>query len=670
MELKEYKNSVGILNKWARAYYIDDNPIATDEEYDKLYHKVLKFENTNPENSLEDSPTKRVGGVIRDGFSKSEHIKRMWSMEDIFDSEELVKWIDRLKKTTIKLPKLFCEPKFDGASMNLLYQDGNLIKATTRGDGKIGEDVTHNIKTMHSIPLSIDYKETIEIRGEVVIRKDDFDGVNIDRVASGKEAFANPRNASSGSLRQLDPKETAKRKLVFYPWGLGENSLEDENLSDKMKFITTLGFLASPTTKEILGTGALAPDVSEAKAITSDKFIIDEIEEYYCHLIASRDDIAMMMDGMVVKVENIELQEVLGYTNKYPRWMVAYKFPAVEKVTKIKAITLQVGRTGVVTPVAEVEAVNIDGAVVNRATLHNFDEIERKDLRVGDSVIIIRSGDVIPKITKVLKDRRDGTEIEMKRATKCPNCDEELLDEGILLKCQNLNCSARVINNIKYFASKGCMNIDGLGESIVKSFYDNSIIVEISDLYNINRDEVLKLDGFKDKRVDNLIKSIDNSKGVEAWRFLRSFGAEHIGETASKKICDRFGLKFFEISKDNLLEIDGIGEQIAESFVEFMRVNGDKVKELMSIIKPIIIEKEEIKESPFNGKKVVLTGTMSQSRGEIKKLLEGFGATVGSAVSKKTDYLIYGESAGSKLTKANDLGVECLREDEMRDLIG
>jgi DNA ligase (NAD+) len=655
----QYINKTKKLISWAKAYYVDDNPIATDEEYDKLYHEVLEYEENNPEHKLLDSPTQRIGGEIIDGFSKSSHIKPMWSMEDIFDNDELVKWIDRLKKTTIKLPKLFCEPKFDGASLNLLYQDGKLIKAITRGDGKIGEDVTHNIKTMHSIPLSIDYLDTIEIRGEVVIRKDDFDGVNKDRVASGKEPFANPRNASSGSLRQLDPKETAKRKLIFYPWGVGENSLENKNLSDKIKFITTLGFLAPPTTKKILGTGA--------KAITSDKFIIEEIKEYYQYLIDSRDDIPMMMDGMVVKVENIELQEELGYTNKYPRWMVAYKFPAVEKVTKIKAITLQVGRTGVVTPVAEVEAVNVDGAVVNRATLHNFDEIKRKDLRVGDSVIIIRSGDVIPKITKVLKDRRDGSEIKIKRATKCPNCDKELLDEGILLKCQNLNCSARVINNIKYFASKGCMNIDGLGESIVKTLYDNNIVIEISDLYNINRDEVLKLEGFKDKRVDNLIKSIKSSKGVEAWRFLRSFGAEHIGETASKKICDKFGLNFFDISKDALSEIDGIGEQIAESFVEFMRVNSDKVQELMDIIKPIIIDKDEIKENLFSNKKVVLTGTMSQSRGEIKKILEGLGATVSSAISKKTDYLIYGENAGTKLDKAKALDIKCITENKMKE---
>ncbi|SHO81356.1 DNA ligase [hydrothermal vent metagenome] len=650
MKYEIYKESVDKLINWAKAYYVDDNPIATDEEYDRLYHQVLEYEESNPDDILANSPTQRVGDKIIDGFSKSSHIKPMWSMEDIFDNEELIKWIDRVKKTTTKLPKLFCEPKFDGASMNLLYQNGNLIKATTRGDGRVGEDVTHNIKTMHSIPLSIDYYDTIEIRGEVVIRKDDFDIVNIDRVASGKEAFANPRNASSGSLRQLDPKESAKRKLIFYPWGLGENSLDNENLSDKMKFISTLGFLAPPTSREVSS--------------------IEEIEEYYHYLIASRDDIAMMMDGMVIKVDNIKLQEMLGYTNKYPKWMVAYKFPAIEKVTKIKAITLQVGRTGVVTPVAEVEEVDIDGAMVNRATLHNFDEITKKDLRVGDSVIIIRSGDVIPKITKVLKDRRDGSEIEIKRATKCPNCDKELLDEGILLKCQNISCSARVISNIKYFASKGCMNIDGLGEAIIKTLYDNKIVVEISNLYSIDRDEVLKLEGFKERRVDKLIASIESSKGVEAWRFLRSLGAEHIGETASKKICDKFGLKFFDITKESLLEIDGIGEQIADSFVEFMRVNRDKVQELMEIIKPIIIEKEEILETPFRDKKVVLTGTMSQSRGEIKKILETLGATVGSAVSKKTDFLIYGESAGSKLSKAKSLGVRTLREDEMREMLG
>ena len=647
MKQIQYNKNIEILKSWAKAYYVDDNPIATDEEYDKLYHQVLKYEEDNPNDMRLDSPTQRIGGKVLDGFTKAKHIKQMWSMEDVFENVGLKKWLERVQKTTTTIPKLFCEPKFDGASMNLLYQNGNLISAITRGDGKVGEVVTHNIKTMYSIPLSIDYLDTIEIRGEVVIKKDDFISVNIDRVNSGKEPFANPRNGASGSLRQLDPKETAKRKLVFYPWGLGENSLEYENLSDKMKFISTLGFLSPPTSKEVNS--------------------IEEIEEYYHYLISKRDEIAMMMDGMVVKIDDTDISQELGYTNKYPRWMVAYKFPAVEKVTKIKSITLQVGRTGVVTPVAEVEAVDIDGAVVNRATLHNFDEITKKDLRVGDSVIIIRSGDVIPKITKVLKDRRDGSEIEIKRVTNCPNCQEELLDEGILLKCQNLNCSARVINNIKYFASKGCMNIDGLGESIIKMLYDAKIVKEISDLYEIDREKVLVLDGFKDKRVDNLIKSIENSKGVEGWRFLRSLGGEHIGETASKKICDRFGLEFFDITKESLLEIDGIGQQIAESFVEFMKVNIKKVKELMSIIKPIIIEKGEIKESPFNNKKVVLTGTMSQSRGEIKKILENLGATVGSSISKKTDYLIYGQSAGSKLDKARGLDVKCITEDEMRD---
>ena len=644
-----YIDNINILKSWAKAYYVDDNPIATDEEYDKLYHQVLDYEKQNPNDIIFDSPTQRIGGDIIDRFTKASHIKPMWSMEDIFDNDELQEWLKRVQKTTKTIPNLFCEPKFDGASMNLLYQNGKLIKAITRGNGKIGEDVTHNIKTMHSIPLSIDYLDTIEIRGEVVIRKDDFVGVNLDRVKSGKEAFANPRNASAGSLRQLDPKETAKRKLIFYPWGIGENSLKEKNLSDKMRFISSLGFLSPPTTKKCQN--------------------IDEIEEYYHYLISQRDEIPMMMDGMVIKIDNIELSEKFGYTTKYPKWMVAYKFPAVEKVTKIRDIALQVGRTGVITPVAEVEAVDIDGAVVNRATLHNFEEIERSDLRIGDSVIIIRSGDVIPKITKVLKDRRDGSEIKITKPTKCPNCNEELLDEGTLIKCQNLNCSARVISNIKYFASKGCMSIDGLGESIVKSLYDKKIVLEIADLYRIDRDRVLELDGFQDRRVDKLLTSIENSKGVECWRFLKSLAIAHIGEVASKKICDIFGLNIIDITKESLILIDGIGEEMAESYIEFMRVHRDKVLELIEIINPAIIEKKQIKTNLFIDKKIVLTGSMSQSRTEIKKLLESLGAIISSSISAKTDYLIYGEKAGSKLQKAKSLGVECLSEGEMRGRI-
>ncbi len=648
MTQNEYLKNIEILKKCAFAYYVEDNPIATDEEYDRLYHQVLDYENENPTLKASDSPTQRVGGEILEGFEKSTHIQRMWSMEDVFNLQELREWIVRVQKTTTRFPKLFCEPKFDGASLNLLYEQGKLIKATTRGNGEIGENVTHNIRTMHSIPLSIDYQETIEIRGEVVIRKEDFEAINKERLDKGETPFANPRNSASGSLRQLDPKITAKRKLIFYPWGIGENSLPYPTLSAKMDFIASLGFLLPPL----------------ERACES----IEEVEAFYYELIAKRNEIPMLMDGMVVKVDSVALQEALGYTIKHPRWMCAYKFPALEKSTRVNAITLQVGRSGAITPVAEVEPVNLDGAMVSRATLHNFDEIERKDLRVGDEVIIIRSGDVIPKITKVLSDRRKGDEKAIERPTHCPTCNGELLDEGTLIKCQNLKCSARVVNAISYFVSKGCMNIDGLGERIVGILYREGIIKELKDLYFLEEEKLLGLEGFKEKRVHNLLESIEKSKGVVCWRFIRSLGIEHIGEVASKDICKHFGLDIFNLTREDLIAIDGFGEQMALSFEEFVRSNEAPIQELIDIINPTVV-KQEIQKSPFSHKTVVLTGTMSRSREEIKTLLESLGAKVSSLVSKKTDYLIYGEEAGSKLDKAQKLGVATLTEEAMNNLV-
>ncbi|MBN2824046.1 MAG: NAD-dependent DNA ligase LigA [Campylobacterales bacterium] len=649
MTQNEYIENIKLLKKWAYAYYVEDNPIATDEEYDRLYHWVLEYETQNPTLKASDSPTQRVGGEVLEGFEKSAHIAKMWSMEDVFNHDELIEWLERVEKTTGKNPKLFCEPKFDGASLNLLYENGKLIKATTRGNGEIGENVTHNIRTMHSIPLSIDYLDTIEIRGEVVIRKEDFAKINAQRLESGESVFANPRNAASGSLRQLDSKITAKRKLIFYPWGIGENALPYPTLSAKMDFIASLGFLLPPL----------------EKACES----IEEVESFYHELIAKRNEIPMLMDGMVVKVDEIALQEALGYTIKHPKWMCAYKFPALEKSTTVKAITLQVGRTGVITPVAEVTPVELDGATVSRATLHNFDEIERKDLRVGDEVIIIRSGDVIPKITKVLVDRRKESVKAISRPTHCPVCEGELLDEGTLIKCQNLKCSARVINAISYFTSKGCMNIDGLGEKIVEILYREGIVKEIKDLYSLDGAKILALEGFKEKRVNNLLQSIAKSKGVECWRFIRSLGIEHIGEVASKDICRHFGLDIFNLTHEALTSIDGFGEQMALSFEEFVRSNEENIKELIAIINPTVTQQEAVVENHFNAKTVVLTGTMNKPRGEIKTLLESLGAKVSGSVSKKTDFVIYGEEAGSKLEKAQSLGVATLSEEEMNNLL-
>ncbi len=649
MTYDQYKQKVALLKKYAYAYYVLDNPLVTDEEYDRLYREVEAYEMAHPDRILPDSPTQRVGGAVLEGFKKARHIRRMWSMEDVFSEQELHEWLVRVEKNTDKKPTYYCEPKFDGASLNLIYENGMLRQAITRGDGVEGEDVTENAKTIRSIPITIDYQELIEIRGEVVIRKDDFDAVNKERLEAAEAVFANPRNAAAGSLRQLDPKITAKRRLFFYPWGLGENSLDYPLLSQKMQFVYKLGFIEPPF-------GDKCRDESC-------------IQKEYEKAVKLRDSFPVMMDGMVVKVDEIALQEVLGYTVKFPRWMCAYKFPAIEKSTKIIDVILQVGRTGVVTPVAVLEPVEIEGVIVERATLHNFDEIERKDIRIGDTVIVIRSGDVIPKITKVLTEFRTGREKKIPRPTHCPVCGKELLDEGALIKCQNLECPARVVNAIIYFASKQCLNIEGLGKKIVEQLYEAGLIKSVADLFSLTKEALLQLEGFKEKKAQNLLDAIAAVKGVDCWRFVNALGIEHIGEVASKKVCEHFGLKFLDAGKEELMAIEGFGEEMADSLLEFSRVNRELVQRLMEIIQPAEPQKREIKQSPFTGKTVVLTGSMSRPRSEIKQMLESMGAKVTNSVSKKTDYVIYGEDAGSKYEKAKALGVPLLTEDEMQRML-
>jgi DNA ligase (NAD+) len=640
-----YEDIVKLLNFYSYSYYVKDDPQVTDEEYDILYRKLVDFEKNNPTLKSPASPTNRIGDIILDGFVKAKHINKMWSMQDIFNTGELIDWIDRVSKAILTDRVFICEPKFDGASLNLLYEGGRLIRATTRGDGLVGEDVTNNAKTISSIPLTIDYEKVIEIRGEVVIKKDDFEKINNQRLDNQESLFANPRNAAAGSLRQLDPNITAKRRLFFYPWGLGTNELDSTTLSSNMEFVYSLGFLR--------------PHFSYSATTYS------EIEDIYSNIVEKRDSIPVMLDGMVVRVDSLKAQASLGYTQKFPRWMVAYKFPALEKSTRILSITPQVGRTGVVTPVAEIEPVSIEGANISRATLHNYDEIERKDIHIGDSVIIIRSGDVIPKIVKVLTHHRDSRETPIIRPSKCPKCQSDLLDEGILIKCQNLKCPARVVNSIKHFASKKALNIDGLGIKIIEQLYSSGLIRNILDLFNLKEEELLKLDGFKVKKVTNLLISIENAKGCECWRFLNSLGIEHIGEVASIKICERFSTDFENISKKNLLEIDGIGEEMADSFLEFFRVNRDFIIRLKEIISPITLIKKERKHSKFTGSTMVITGTLSKPRDKIKELLSSYSIKVTSSLSKKTDFLLYGENGGSKLKKAKSLGVNLLSEEEL-----
>ena len=645
---KEYKEAVKKLKEWAYAYYIEDNPLVTDEVYDELYHKVLEYEKEHPEDIDFTSPTQRVGATLEDGFQKAKHLSRMWSMEDVFKRQEFEEWMARIHKN-FPNERYYVEPKFDGASLNLIYENGVLKQAITRGDGVEGEDVTNNARTIQSIRLEIEHKGLIEIRGEVLMTKQEFERINEERAKLGEPLFANPRNAAAGSLRQLDPQIVANRNLIFQPWGVGVHDLLLEYLSEVMDYVYNLGFRKPPIRR-----------VCEK---------VEDIEAIYDELRKMRDSLDVMLDGMVVKVDRFAAQEALGYTVKSPRWIVAYKFPAIEKQTQIKDIVLQVGRTGVITPVAVLEPIEIEGVVVERATLHNFDEIERKDIRINDMVIIIRSGDVIPKIIKVLENFRTGDEKKIERPNECPVCKLELLDEGALIKCQNLNCSARVVNSIIYFASKQCLNIDGLGEKIVEQLFNAGIIRRIEDIYSLTMDKLLKLEGFKEKKAKNLLSAINKSRGVECWRFINSLGIEHIGEVASKKICQAYGLEFMSLSKDKLMTLDGFGEEMAKSYLEFMRVNEDKVARLLEIIKPQAPKHKQIEESFFTSKTIVLTGSMSKPRSEIKAMLEKMGAKVVGSVSKNSDIVIYGKDAGSKLEKAKQLGVALMSEDEMWERI-
>lgn len=644
----EYKNSVEQLKKYSYYYYVLDDPITTDEEYDRLYHEVMAYEHANPSHIIFDSPTQRVGDQPQDKFEKARHLSRMWSLEDLFSREELQTWVNRIAKGYGNVA-FTCEPKFDGASLNLIYNHGRLVQAITRGDGVEGEDVTQNVKTIQSIPLTIDYTGEIEIRGEVVIFKDDFEKINEERLKNSESLFANPRNAAAGSLRQLDTRITASRKLVFMPYGIGANTLEMKNLSERMEWVYNLGF-KRPAMRHLCDTA-------------------DEIEVFYQEMLGVRDTFEMLLDGMVIKVDSIAVQDELGYTVKNPRWASAYKFPAIEKLTTLREVVFQVGRSGVVTPVAIVEPVSIEGVVVERSTLHNFDEIERKDIRIGDRVIILRSGDVIPKIVKVITAERDGSERVITRPHECPVCGSELLDEGALIKCQNIDCEARVVNSIIYFASKQCLNIDGLGDKIVEALHKSGMVNEVIDLFTLTMDQLLALEGFKAKKSQNLIDAIAAAKGCECWRFINAMGIEHIGEVASKALCIAFGTSFDTAGREEILALEGFGSEMVESVLEFVRVNGTKIEALRMILSPVAPIKIEAQENPFKGKSVVITGTMSVPRDQIKAMLEELGAKIVSSVSKKTDYVVYGEDAGSKYDKAVELGVSLLTESEFREKI-
>lgn len=650
---EQYLSALKTLQRYAYAYYVLDDPIASDEEYDTLYHQVKAYEAKNPQDILPDSPTQRVGGTILEGFEKHTHKQRMWSLDDVFSLQELEEWVARIGKNYPNA-RFVCSPKFDGASLNLCYENGVLVSAATRGDGLIGEEVLQNAKTLPSIPLTIPHKATIEIRGEVVIKKDDFAALNATRAEQGLPLFANPRNAAAGSLRQLDSTITAQRKLLFVPWGIGTSEIElSPSFYTIMRLIESFGFYP------------IMRHIRQAQSV-------QEIHTYYEQLQQDRNSFAMMLDGMVVILDSLALQNELGWTIKSPRFACAYKFPAVEKITQIRAITNQVGRTGVITPVAELEPIEIEGARVARASLYNYSDIEKKGIYLNDFVIIIRSGDVIPKIIKPLESRRDGSQIPITPPTVCPECGSTLVQEEVILRCCNLSCKARIAESIVYFASKKALNIDGLGEKLVYQLYNAKLITSILDLYSLTMQSLLTLEGFKEKKASNLLNAIASTKHIALWRFINALGITHIGEWASKELDKHFGLSCFDKSYEEVIAIDGFGQEMARSFVEFARINGEFIGKLLALIEPKALESKQSSSqdsSPIANLSFVITGTLSISRDEMKQRLEALGAHVSGSVSKKTDFLLCGSDAGSKEQKARELGVRIISEAELAALL-
>lgn len=645
----EYETKVLKLIKYSEAYHVLDKPLVSDDEYDKLYREVVSLERTIG-TAHENSPTLKVGGVVSDKFEKYEFVNRMWSQEDIFNEEELSNWLRRLKKDT----ELVLEPKYDGLSLKLIYNDRKLIRAVTRGDGFIGEDVTNNAKTIKSIPLVLPESAPdgkIEINGEVAIKFSDFEKINEKRSKAGLTLLANPRNAAAGAMRTLDSTEVANKCLIFCPWDLVEMENADianrkpEDLWNRMKLVYNLGFIRP-----------------KAKFLCK-RF--ESIDTIYKKFIEFRKTTDIGLDGMVIKVNDPDIRKELGYTNKFPKWSCAYKFPPIEKTTKILDIKLQVGRTGAITPVAKLEPVLIDGSTVRSVTLSNFMEIERKDIRLNDYVTLIKSGDIIPKITYIFKDRRTVDSVPITRPTVCPSCEHKLVVSNRSLKCVNINCGDKVVNNIVSFADRGHMNINGLGPSLVTKLYQSGLVKEPVDIYKLTHDKLSKLN-LGELTISNLLESIEKSKGVNLSHLIGSIGIPEVGRTISKTIFNTIGSEMLNADYNTLKNIKGVGDAIAVNLRDYTHDESNRLTELVELSKAVTgtIEKPDREWRP-NVKTVTMTGSSDKSKHYYKELFEKLGIDIASSVSKNVDLVVYGVGAGLKLDKAIKLGVDTITYEDL-----
>ena len=641
-----------ILDRLAYEYYVLDQPSKSDQEYDRYYQELVALEDEFPQYRDPNSITQRVGGVVLDAFTKVEHKRTMLSLGNAFNLEDLHAFDERVREV-VPNARYVVELKIDGLAMSLIYRDGRFVQALTRGDGVVGEDVTHNVKTIPSIPMHIPLQGEVEVRGEVYMPNASFQMLNEEREKNGEELFANPRNAAAGSIRQLDSSVAAKRKLdAFWYYFVNAQEYDIHSHEEALQKMSEMHLRVNPLRK-----------VCER---------IDEVWQFIEEITEQRNDLPYAIDGMVIKVDDLDAQNRLGSMVKVPRWAIAYKFPAEEVITKLLDIVVTVGRTGRITPNAVLEPVRVAGTTVSAAQLHNEDMIKEKDIRIHDDVVVRKAGDIIPEVVRPLLERRNDTQAVYHFPTHCPICGSELVrfPEEAAHYCINQDCPARVVESMIHFASRDAMDIDTLGDKKVEFFHKQGFLNTIEDIYCLkeHRQELIDLEGFKEKSVDKLLDAIEDSKQNPLEDLIYGLGIRQVGKKAAKVLAKHFLSMdaLMAANEEELVAIKDIGQITAESITAFF--HEPKNMELIAHLKGYGLrmdtEAEQIQESSFSGKTIVLTGTLTQmTRNDAKALLESLGANVSGSVSKKTDLVIYGEAAGSKLTKANSLGVMTMDED-------
>ena len=661
--IKKIEDLRKALHRHNYRYYVLDDPEISDSEYDRMMQELIRLETEYPDLSSPDSPTLRVGAPPLDKFDSVEHSIPMLSLDNGFNDSDVIDFDLRIKKNlgTDRDIIYTAEPKLDGVAVELVYENGRLVSASTRGDGFKGELITSNVRTIPWVPMVLESKKDktipsrLEARGEVFIRKQAFKRLNEERLRENLPPFANPRNAAAGSLRQLDSRITAKRPLEIFFYGIGVvTDFVMQSHADTLTALQELGFRVNPHIRS--------------------KITIKEVLDYYRDLTEKRHVLPYDIDGVVVKVDDLGLQQLLGATSRSPRWAIAYKFKALQETTRVTGIEVQVGRTGVLTPVAHLVPVNIGGANVSRATLHNEDEIKRKDIRIGDTVLVQRAGDVIPEVVKVIASQRTGTEKEFNMPHYCPVCNSSVVraEDEAALRCINTACPAQVKERIKHFASKGAFDMEGLGDKLVEQLVDKKLLFSYADIFRLNKDTLKNLERMGAKSAENIMEAIEKSKQITLARFIYSLGIRHVGEHVAGILATTFGSleRLMGATADDLVDVDGVGPVVAKSIESFFKQdeNRNAVNDIMDAGVRILGESPR-KQRLLEGKVFVLTGTLETlTRSQAKKIIETAGGKVTGSVSRNTDYVVAGSSPGSKLQRATELGVPIIDEETLKRL--